>query len=154
METRRIKMRECGRQPQTPGRRRGNEAVEFRHTTVVKHIQRTTERVIMKMVSLNAGGDKARDRLILEKMGDEVELLVEKAQTVEHHGFDRMASGHNPHFGVLLRRLINDLSNAKFFKHPRNQPQVIQDLRTVRLRLLYRHRKITQLDMSGAECRR
>ena len=55
-------------------------------------------------------------------MGDEGELLVEKAQTVEHHGFDRMAGGDNPHFRILLRRLINDLRNAEFFKHPRNQP--------------------------------
>src|SRR2546430_8174486 len=68
-------------------------------------------------------------------MGDKVQLLVEKAQTVEHHGSDCMASGHNPHCRVLLRGLINDLSNAEFFKHPRDQTQVIQDLRTVRLRL-------------------
>ena len=72
---------------------------------------------------------------MLEKMGDEGELLVDKAEAVEHHGFDGMASGHNTHCRVLLRRLINDLSNAEFFKHPRDQTQVIQDLRTVRLRL-------------------
>src|SRR5438309_11930200 len=69
-------------------------------------------------------------------MGDKVQLLVEKAQTVEPHGFfDCMASGHNPHGRVLLRRVINDLSHAEFFKHPRDQTQVLQDLRTVRLRL-------------------
>ena len=66
-------------------------------------------------------------------MGDKVQLLVEKAQTVEHHGSDCMASGHNPHCRVLLRRVINDLSNAEFFKHPRDQTQVIYDLRAVRL---------------------
>jgi hypothetical protein len=70
-----------------------------------------------------------------KKWGDKVQLLVEKAQTVEHHGFDRMASGHSPHGRVLLRRVINDLSNAEFFKHPRDQTHVIQDLRMVRLRL-------------------
>ena len=59
-----------------------------------------------------------------------------KAQTVEDHGFDRMADGHNPHFRVLLRRLINDLRDAEFFKHPCNQTKVIQDLRTVRLWLV------------------
>jgi hypothetical protein len=58
-------------------------------------------------------------------MGHEVELLVDKAETVEHHGFDRMADGHNPHCWVLLRRLIDDLRDAEFFKHPRDQPQVI-----------------------------
>src|SRR5918911_3177847 len=68
-------------------------------------------------------------------MRDKVQLLVEKAQPVEYHGFDCMASGHNTHFRVLLRRVINDLSNTEFFKHPRDQTQVIQDLRTVRVRL-------------------
>ena len=58
-------------------------------------------------------------------MGYEVELLVEKAQAIEPHGFDRMAGGHNTHFRVLLGRLINDLGDAEFFKHPRDQPQVI-----------------------------
>jgi hypothetical protein len=54
------------------------------------------------MAGLNAGGNEAREGFILEKMGDEGELLVDKAETVEHHGFDRMASSHNPHFRVLL----------------------------------------------------
>ena len=36
MKTRRIEMTECGRQPQTRGRRGGNEAVEFRHPKVVE----------------------------------------------------------------------------------------------------------------------
>src|SRR4030095_12803490 len=73
--------------------------------------------------------------LMLEKMGHEVQRLGEQAQTVEPHGLDCMASGHNPPFRVVLRRLINDLSNAEFFTHPRDQTQVIQALRTVRLRL-------------------
>ena len=66
-----------------------------------------------------------RARLVLEKMGHEIELVVEKAQTVKHHGFDRMAGGHNPHFRVLLRRVINDFRDAEFFKHARDQTQVI-----------------------------
>jgi len=58
-------------------------------------------------------------------MGDEVELLVEKTQAVEHHGFDRMAGGHNPHSRVLLGGSINDFRDAEFFKHARDQTQVI-----------------------------
>jgi hypothetical protein len=46
-----------------------------------------------------------------------------------------LASGHNTQCRVLLRRWINDLSHTKFFKHPRDQTQVIQDLCTVRWRL-------------------
>jgi hypothetical protein len=58
-------------------------------------------------------------------MWDEVELLVHKAQTVEHHGFDRMAGGHNPHGRVLLGGSINDFRDAECFKHARDQTQVI-----------------------------
>ena len=77
------------------------------------------------MTGLNAWGKKTRERLILEKMWDEVELLVEKAQAVEHHGLDRMAGGHNPHFRVLLGGFINDLGDAEFFKHARDKAKVI-----------------------------
>jgi hypothetical protein len=52
-------------------------------------------------------------------------LLIEKAQAVQDHGFDRMASGHNPHFRVLLGGSINDFRDAEFFKHPCDQHQVI-----------------------------
>jgi len=58
-------------------------------------------------------------------MRDEVELLVKKAQTVEHHGFDRIAGGHNPPFRGLLGGSINDFRDAEFFKHARDQTQVI-----------------------------
>src|SRR5262245_40275744 len=68
-------------------------------------------------------------------MRDEVELLVEKTQTVEHHGFHGMAGGHHPHFRVLLGGAINDFRDAEFFKHARDQTQVISDLGAVRLRL-------------------
>ncbi len=112
-------------QAQTLGRRGGNEAVECGHPSFIQCIQGTPERVIVEMAGLNAWGNEARDRLILEKMGDEIELLIDKAEAVEHHGFDRMAGGHNPHFRVLLRRLINNLRDTEFFKHPRDQTQVI-----------------------------
>src|SRR5262249_59595659 len=100
METRRIEMAERGRQPQTRGRRGGNEAVECRHPKVVEGIEGAPEGVIIEMAGLNAWGNEPRDRLVLEKMGDEVELVVEKAQTVEHHGLDRMGGGPKPPFPV------------------------------------------------------
>src|SRR4030095_14368160 len=91
METRRIEMVERARQPQPRGRCGGNEAVEFRRPKGVEGLEGAPEGVIIKMAGLNAGGNEAREGFILEKMGDEVELLVDKAETVEHHGFDRMA---------------------------------------------------------------
>ena len=45
-----------------------------------------------------------------------------------------MASGHNPHFWVLLGGSINDFSDAEFFKHARDKAKVISDLRAVLLR--------------------
>ena len=135
METGRIEMRARGRQPQTRGCRGSNEAVECRHPRVVERIEGTPEGVIIEMAGLHTRGNQARDRFMLEKMRDEVQLLVEKAQPVEHHGFAGMAGGHNPHCRVLLRRLINNLRDAEFCKHSRNETQVISDLCAVRVRL-------------------
>jgi hypothetical protein len=64
-------------------------------------------------------------------MGHEVALLVAKAETMKHHGFDRMASGHNPHFWVVLRRLVDDLGAPAFFKHTCDKAQGISDQRAV-----------------------
>src|SRR5262245_58123712 len=114
MKTRRIEMAERGRQSQTCGRRGGNEAVEFRHPKVVEGIEGAPEGVIMEMAGLNAWGNEARDRLILEKMRDEVELLVNKAQTVEHHGFDCMAGGLNTHLHILLGGSIHTFHDVHF----------------------------------------
>src|SRR5215510_9066248 len=103
----------------------GMSAIEFGHANGVQRIESAPERVIVEMTHLNAWGHEARDGLIVEKMGHEVERLMEKAEAVEHHGFDRMAGGHNPHFRVLLRRLIHNLRDAEFFKHASDQTQVI-----------------------------
>src|SRR4029450_737573 len=78
MKTRRIEMAERARQPQPCGRRGGNEAIECRHPKGVEGIEGTPEGVIIEMAGLNAWGNEARDRLILEEMGHEVQLLVDK----------------------------------------------------------------------------
>ena len=81
MKTRRIEMAERARQPQPRGRRGGNEAVECRHPKVIEGIEGAPEGVIMEMAGLHAWGNEARNRLIVEKMGDEVELLIDKTPT-------------------------------------------------------------------------
>ena len=116
METRRIEMGEGRRQPQTPSRRGGNEAAELGQPRLVQRIEGASEGVIIEMTGLNAWGDETRERLIVEKMGHEVELLVDEAQAVQDHGFDRMAYGYQTHFRILLGRLINDLGDAEFFE--------------------------------------
>jgi hypothetical protein len=127
-------MGERGRQPQTRGRRGGTAAREGGQPCLVQRIEGAPAGVIMEMTRLHARGNEARERLVLGKMGHEIALLVEKAQTVKHHGFDRMAGGHNPPFRVVLRRLIHDCRDAECCKHARDQTQVISDLRAVRLR--------------------
>jgi hypothetical protein len=105
--------------------RASNEAVECCHPVGVECIQSTTERVIVEMAGLHTWGKEPRERLIVEKMGHEVKLLVKKAQAVKDHGFDRMAYSHNPHFRVLLGSSINDLRDTQLFKQLRDQAQVI-----------------------------
>jgi hypothetical protein len=112
------------RPPQTRGRWGGNEAGECRPPQVVEGIEGAPEGGIVEMAGLNAWGNETCERLRLEKMRDEVELWGEKAQTVEPHGCDRMASGHNPRFRGLLGGSINDFRDAEVFKHARDQPQV------------------------------
>src|SRR5262245_35964336 len=96
MNTRRSEMAERTRQPQPCGRRRGNEAVECRHPKVVEGTKGAPERVIMEMARLQAWGHEAGERLILEKMGDEVALSVEKGRSIRYDGLDCMPGGHNP----------------------------------------------------------
>jgi hypothetical protein len=128
MQTRRIERGERARQSQPRGRRGGNEAVECRPPKVVEGIEGAPEGVISAMAGLHAGGHEARDGLILEKMGDQGELVVEKAQPVEHQGCDRMAGGPKPPFWVLLGGASNDCRDAEFCQQARNQTQVISDL--------------------------
>jgi hypothetical protein len=125
METRRSEMADRGHQPQTPGRRGGNEAVEGCHPSLVQRIAGAPEGVIIERAGLHAWSNEASDGRILKKMGDEGELVVEKAQPVKHHGLDRMTCGYNPHFRVLLCRCINDLGDAEFFQPARDQTQGI-----------------------------
>ena len=81
---------------------------------------------MVRVTTVNCGAtNEAREGFILEKMGDEVELLVDKTETVEHQSFDCMASRHNAHCRVLLRRLVNDLGDAEFFKHACDKAKVI-----------------------------
>jgi hypothetical protein len=60
---------------------------------------------------------KSLGRCVLEQLGLQVELLVHTAESVEHHGFDGMACGHNTQLRIVLGCLLNDLSDVEFFEH-------------------------------------
>ncbi len=91
------------------------------------------ERVIVGLGRFNARGDEARERLVLKKMGDEVELLVDAAQAIKDHGFGRMPTVTR-RFQGFAGSLIKGLGDAELFKHARDQAQVISSLRAERLR--------------------
>jgi hypothetical protein len=74
-----------------------------------------------------AGRQESRGRVILEKPRHQVQLLVHKAEAVEDHRVDGMAGGDEAHLRVLLGRLVNDFSDAKFVKHACDEAQMIQD---------------------------
>jgi hypothetical protein len=57
---------------------------------------------------------------------DKIEWLIDNAEPIEHHRLDRCPRGHNPHFRVLLSRLINDVAKAEFIKHDCHESQMIQ----------------------------
>jgi hypothetical protein len=135
MQTRRVGRAARAPQPQPRGRCGGNEAVECRHPQGVEGIEAAPEGVILAMAGLHAWGNETCERLMLETMRAAGALVGEKAQTVAHHGLDRMASGHKPRFRVLRGGSSNDCRDPEFCKHARDQPQGISDRCAVRLRL-------------------
>ena len=57
---------------------------------------------------------------MVKKMRHAGALWVDEAEAVEDHRLDGMACGHHPHCRVLLGGFINDLGDAKLFKHARD----------------------------------
>jgi hypothetical protein len=135
LATRRIAMAARGPQPHTCGCRGGNAALEGGHATGVEGIEGAPARVIMEMAGLHAGGNEARERLRLKKMGAKGALLVDNAAAGEPQGCDRMAGGHHTPCRVGLRRGIHPRRAAECCEHSRNETQVISDLGTVCWRL-------------------
>ena len=54
----------------------------------------------------------------------QVELLVDRAETVEHHGFEPWPRSQSA-FPRFTASLDNDLGDAEFFKHACDETQVI-----------------------------
>jgi hypothetical protein len=125
VKARAIEMGKGGSQAQSFGGGGRNETVECRHAIVIERIQGTTESIIIALCGGNAGRNEAGGGLILEAPRDEVECVVDKSQTIEHHCFDGFPDGEVPHFWVLLRRFVYDFANAKFVKHARDKAKMI-----------------------------
>jgi hypothetical protein len=128
VKARAIQMGNGGCSPEALSSGGRNERIEFRDPIVVEGIQGAPQHVIIEVRGVNPGGNEPLGRLVLKKHGHEVELLVHKPQSVEHHRFDGMAKRHDPLLRVLLSRSVNHITNAKFVEHPSDEAQMIQDL--------------------------
>jgi hypothetical protein len=58
--------------------------------------------------------------LILEEHGHQIEGVIDKAQTVEDHGFDGFSHDQVSRLRVLLGGLIQDVADAQLVEHPGN----------------------------------
>lgn len=132
METGTIEMGKGRCEPSALCRRGCKQTVQGGDAKGIERIEGTPQGVIVQMAGFDRRSDEPRGRFILEKVGHQVQLWVHTAEPVEDHRLDRLACGHETHFRVLLGRLIDDLSNAEFVKHARDQAQGISDLGAVR----------------------
>jgi hypothetical protein len=125
METGTIEMGKGRSEPSPLRRRCGHQTLQGGDAKVIERIEGTPQCVIVQMAGVYRRSDEPRGRLILEKVGPQVQLLVHKAKPVEDHRLDRMAGGHETHCRVWLGRFINDFSHAAFVKHACAKAQVI-----------------------------
>src|SRR5215471_1730343 len=101
MKARAIEMGKAGCKPQAFGCCHRNETVEFSDPIAIERIQGPTEGIVVELVGRHTERNQEGGGLVLEEARHEVEGLVNKAQTVEHHGFDRLTDREVSHFWVV-----------------------------------------------------
>jgi hypothetical protein len=109
------------RQTETLGRARCNQAVEFGDAIGIQGIEDATKSIIVELLGGHARRNEAVGGFVLEKQGDQIEGLIDKAQTVEDHGFDGFSHGQVSRLRVFLGRLIQDVADAQFVEHASDQ---------------------------------
>ena len=124
-------MGKAGRQGQTFGSVSGNEAVELGHSRGIEGIQGPPEGIVIELFRTNAGRNQSRGGLVVKEPGHQVEGLIDKAQSIEHHGLACFTCGQVSHFRVLLGGLIDDVANAEFIEHASDKAEMVQYLATV-----------------------
>ncbi len=65
-------------------------------------------------------------RLVLKKLRNQVQPLVDKAQAVENHCFQRLAIGHDLVWTLRFITRINHLADADLPAHPGHKSQMIK----------------------------
>jgi len=138
METRALEMGKGGSEAETLSRCGRNETREFRDPIVIEGIQRSAQGIIVEPGWNHSGRNAPGGWRILEKPGDQGEGVIDKAQAVQHHGFDGFTGRHVTPCRVLLGGLINDVADAEFVKHAGHEAEMIQNCTAVGTRLFHR----------------
>jgi hypothetical protein len=81
----------------------------------------------MERLGVDSRSDEALCGFVLKKHGQEVELLVHKAEPIEDHRLDRIAYGDNKRFWRVLYCPVKDIANTQFVKLPGHEPEMVQD---------------------------
>jgi hypothetical protein len=123
MATGAIEMGQDGSQAETLSCCGRNETIELCDAVGIEYLQGLSQRVIIELL----GGRYVGRSVYAGKIGHQTEGLIEKAQTIEHHRLDSMASCHYAHLGGWLSSPVNDFPDTEFVKHARNRTKIIQD---------------------------
>src|SRR4051812_48887035 len=131
MKTGAIEVSKARRQAQPFSGGGGYQTVEFGHPVGIERIQGPAQGIIIEMRGFDARRNQPLGGLMLKKHGHEVELLIHKAEAVEHHRLDGAPHRDNARFWTLLRSMVNDMANTQLFEHPSDKTQMIQDFTAV-----------------------
>lgn len=104
---------------------------ECAHAVVVKGIEGAAESIVVEVFRLYARADKTLRGLGLEEGRHEVEALVDEAQAVEDHSFNRLSDRNNPFVEVLRDGLVDLLPDLEFVVHGGDEAEVIENLALV-----------------------
>jgi hypothetical protein len=123
----------------------GDRAVEFSEPEGLKRIQCLAQGVVVEMFGAYPGSHQSLGRLVAEELGHQVQAPVGEARAVEDHRFEGLTDADLALGEVLRDHLIDQLANAEFIEHPRDQAEVLQRLALVCLCLAHSSEHDTSL---------
>jgi hypothetical protein len=125
-------MRHAWAKTQTHGSRGRHQTVEGGEALSRERLPSPPERSIRQRLGVNqARRWAARARLILAQPRHQGAWLVSQAEAVEDRRVDGTAGGDKVPLRVVLGRVVDDFSEAKFVKQACDEAPMIQDLAAV-----------------------
>ncbi len=125
MKARTVEMGKTGCQGQPLGGGRRDQAVAFRHSVRLEGRQGSSQGIIIALCRAHAGRHQPSGGLMVEQTGDQIQGVVDKPQPLEDHRFDGLPDGEVPHCWVLLRCLIQNVTNAACIEHASDKAEVL-----------------------------